>query len=94
MATEVQSPVSATEHEPVIQGEAKIYVASQWRLMWRKFRKHKLAVWAGVVTIAIYLVALFAEFLAPFDPNRIPTRRRRGCTSSTRRMAGCAFDPM
>jgi peptide/nickel transport system permease protein len=35
--------------------------------MWRKFRKHKLAMAGAVVTIVIYLVALFAEFLAPFS---------------------------
>jgi peptide/nickel transport system permease protein len=46
--------------------EARILVASQWTLMWRKFRKHHLAMVGGAVTIAIYLVVLFAEFLAPF----------------------------
>jgi peptide/nickel transport system permease protein len=46
--------------------ENRIYVASQWALMWRKFRKHKLAMIGGIVTILIYVVALFAEFLAPF----------------------------
>jgi peptide/nickel transport system permease protein len=46
--------------------EAKILVASQWTLMWRKFRKHRLAMVGGSVTILIYLVVAFAEFLAPF----------------------------
>ncbi|HOU11638.1 MAG TPA: ABC transporter permease [Anaerolineae bacterium] len=48
------------------EAEAKILVASQWTLMWRKFRKHRLAMVGGVITILIYLVVLFAEFLAPF----------------------------
>ncbi|ONK09651.1 ABC transporter permease [Streptomyces sp. MP131-18] len=39
--------------------------ASQWRLVWRKFRKHKLAVGGAVVVLAVYLVVVFAEFLAP-----------------------------
>jgi len=46
--------------------EAKLEVASQWQLMWWKFRKHKLAVFGGLVVLALYLVAIFAEFLAPF----------------------------
>jgi peptide/nickel transport system permease protein len=46
--------------------ENRVYVASQWKLMWRKFRKHRLAVAGGIVTILIYLIALFADFLAPF----------------------------
>jgi peptide/nickel transport system permease protein len=37
--------------------------------MWWKFRKHRLAVAGAWITILIYLVALFAEFLAPFSPD-------------------------
>lgn len=55
-----------SEQEPIESAENRIYVASQWALMWRKFRKHKLAVVGGIVTLLIYFVALFAEFLAPF----------------------------
>ena len=49
--------------------EAEIYVASQWKLVWWRFRKHRLAVVGTVVVILIYLVALFAEFVAPFTPD-------------------------
>lgn len=59
----------STPQEHAVQEESKIYVASQWTLMWRKFRKHKLAMIGGVVTLLIYLVAVFAEFLAPFPAN-------------------------
>ncbi len=41
--------------------------ASQSRLVWRAFRKHRLAVVGAVVVILMYLVAAFAEFLAPFS---------------------------
>ncbi|NEE01651.1 ABC transporter permease [Phytoactinopolyspora halotolerans] len=40
--------------------------AKQWRLVWWKFRQHKLAMVGLVLMFGIYLVALFAEFLAPF----------------------------
>jgi len=53
--------------------EVRIMVASQWRLMWLKFKKHKLAIVGGIVTIAIYLVAIFAGFLAPFPPGQTNT---------------------
>ncbi|MEM7132722.1 MAG: ABC transporter permease [Chloroflexota bacterium] len=49
-----------------VQSEKKAYVATQWQLTWWKFRKHKLAMVGGIVTILIYLIALFADFLAPF----------------------------
>jgi peptide/nickel transport system permease protein len=51
--------------------EDRIYVASQWTLMWRKFRKHKLAMVGGATVVLIYLVALFAEFLAPFPSSAL-----------------------
>jgi peptide/nickel transport system permease protein len=47
----------------------EIAVAGQWRLFWIKFRKHRLAVLSLVIVTLLYLVAAFAEFLAPFDPN-------------------------
>lgn len=43
------------------------FVASQWSLMWRKFKRHKLAMAASAVIGIFYLVALFAEFFAPYD---------------------------
>ncbi|AYY14035.1 ABC transporter permease [Actinobacteria bacterium YIM 96077] len=45
--------------------------ASQARLVWWNFRKHKLAVTGAVVTVAFFLIAIFAEFLAPFSPGRV-----------------------
>lgn len=51
-------------------------VASQWRLIWWKFRRHKLAMASLVIIVLLYLIAIFAEFLAPFDPNE--TNRRGG----------------
>jgi peptide/nickel transport system permease protein len=55
-----------TERE---EREAEIYVASQWKLVWWRFRKHRLAVVGTVVVVLIYLIALFAEFVAPFTPD-------------------------
>ncbi|HRJ40609.1 MAG: ABC transporter permease [Caldilineaceae bacterium] len=51
-----------------ISEESRVNVATQWQLMWWKFRKHRLAMLGGVVTILIYLVTIFVEFLAPFPP--------------------------
>lgn len=50
--------------------ETKAAVASQWQLMRWKFRKHKLAVISLWVLAILYFVALFAEFLAPMNPDR------------------------
>ena len=52
--------------EGLPEAAAEAYTASQWRLMWWKFRKHRLAVFSGVIVLTLYLVALFCEFLAPY----------------------------
>ncbi|MBC5800688.1 MAG: ABC transporter permease [Candidatus Eremiobacteraeota bacterium] len=39
--------------------------------VWKRFRKHRLALVGAVVIILIALVAIFAKFLAPADPNYI-----------------------
>ena len=42
------------------------YLASQWQMMWWKFRRHRLALIAGPGLLCIYLLALFADFVAPY----------------------------
>jgi peptide/nickel transport system permease protein len=54
--------------------ESKVYVAPQWKLVWWKFRKHKLALFSGVIVILIYLAALFVEFLSPFPTDRTDSK--------------------
>jgi len=49
-----------------LTAEERYYLASQWQLMWHKFRRHKLAIVGGSVLIALYLTAVFADFLAPY----------------------------
>lgn len=58
--------VPVTAEQPVYQeSEVTIELASQWKLMWWKFRKHRLAVAGLVVVMLFYFVAIFAEFFAP-----------------------------
>lgn len=40
-------------------------VASQWKLMWWKFKKHRVAMVAGIVLILLFMSAVFCEFLSP-----------------------------
>ncbi|WP_196260850.1 ABC transporter permease [Pelagibacterium limicola] len=48
--------------------------ASQWKLIWLAFRRHRLAMFGAAVVLALYAIGLFAEFLAPFDPNAFSSR--------------------
>ncbi|MEF3133995.1 ABC transporter permease [Rhizobium sp. 268] len=49
-------------------------VAGQWKLIWRRFRRHRLALGAGVVILLIYLVAMFAEVIAPVSSQTYDSR--------------------
>lgn len=52
--------------EQMTPEQERIFLASQTRLMWWKFRRHKLAVFSGLFLLFIYLSILIAEFLAPY----------------------------
>ena len=45
-------------------------IASQWRLMWWKFRKHRVAVASLVILMFFYAVAIFCEFISPANPRQ------------------------
>lgn len=46
----------------------RYYQATQWQLMWWKFRKHILARLALVVLGLLYFTAIFCEFISPYGP--------------------------
>ena len=46
--------------------EERYYTATHWRLMWLKFRKHKLAIGSICVLGLFYLVGIFCEFFSPY----------------------------
>ncbi len=52
------------------QYDESYYLASQWQLMWRKFRRHRLAMVSLVVILFLYSLALFAEFYSINDHHR------------------------
>ncbi len=69
------SPPSVTAQGPVetrtvSAAEEKYFLASQWQLMWWKFRKHKPAIVGTTVILVMYALAIFCEFFAPYDLHR------------------------
>lgn len=62
----VNQQLGAGSPEP--QQELTVEVASQWQLMWWAFRKHRMAMVGGIVVLAFYFVAIFADFFAPQAP--------------------------
>ena len=56
--------------ETLTPEQERYYQASQWTIMWWKFRRHRVAVWSGVILILFYLCVPFAEVIAPYTPNQ------------------------
>jgi peptide/nickel transport system permease protein len=40
-------------------------------LFWRRFKKNKLAVAGGIIVLILFLIAILAPIISPFDPNEI-----------------------
>jgi peptide/nickel transport system permease protein len=70
-------PAGAPGSGPVAEAAAdqRIFVATQWQLMWWRFRKHKVAVASAIVVAGFYLVVLGADFLAYSDPDASEAQR-------------------
>lgn len=50
-------------------GKPKEESQSQWAIVWRQFKRNRLAVIGALLILFVYFVALLAPFLAPFDPD-------------------------
>lgn len=50
-----------------------LYIQSQYQLMWKKFKKHKLAVVALFLLAILFLLGIFSEFFAPQDMSKRST---------------------
>ncbi|HCP35235.1 MAG TPA: hypothetical protein DIT94_12645, partial [Deltaproteobacteria bacterium] len=47
-----------------------IEVAPNWKLVWWRFKKHRLAVISGWILIIIALIALFPDFFSTQNPHK------------------------
>lgn len=52
--------------ERLTPAQERYFMATQWRLMWWKLRRHRLAVLSGIVLLLLYGSTLVAEVLAPY----------------------------
>jgi peptide/nickel transport system permease protein len=61
------APFNPQESEKLTPELQRYYMASQWRMMWWKLKRHRLAVASGIILLAMYASILIAEFLAPYS---------------------------
>ncbi|MCT4555184.1 MAG: ABC transporter permease [Pelagimonas sp.] len=67
MADLTNTPLSAAERKER-ERQLKYYSASQWTLIWWRFRRHRAAMLAAMVLGLMALSGLMAEFVAPYGP--------------------------
>jgi len=62
-----EAPFDPYSIESLTEEQERYYLASQWRMMWWRFKLHRLAVVSGVVLAVMYLSILVSEILAPYN---------------------------
>jgi peptide/nickel transport system permease protein len=61
------APFDPYSVERMTPEQERYFLASQWKMMWWKLRRHRLAVISGSVLLVMYASILFSEILAPYN---------------------------
>jgi peptide/nickel transport system permease protein len=61
------APFDPYETEKLTPEQERYFTASQWQLMWWRFRRHHLAVVSGAIILIFYLSIIITELLAPYN---------------------------
>jgi peptide/nickel transport system permease protein len=61
-----EAPFDPQLVERMTPAQERFYMASEWRMVWWKLRRHRVAVASGVVLLVLYTMIVFCEFLAPY----------------------------
>jgi peptide/nickel transport system permease protein len=59
-------PFDPDSTEAMTAQQERYYMASQWRMMWWKLKRHRIAVASGALLLLMYASILISEFLAPY----------------------------
>lgn len=60
------APFDPVQAEALTPEQERYFMAGQLQMMWWRFRRHKLAVAAGLILLFSYLAVVFVEFLVPY----------------------------
>lgn len=61
------APFDPYSVEVMTEEQVRVNQASQLRLMWWKFKRHRVALVSGIFLAALYGMILICEFLAPYN---------------------------
>lgn len=66
IADDAEARAANAEIKDLSADEAR-FAASQWSVIWRRFRRNKAAIIGAIIVLFYYLVALFGNFIAPYS---------------------------
>jgi peptide/nickel transport system permease protein len=61
------APFEPHKAEALTSEQEQFYSASQWKIMWWKFKRHRVALISGVILLLIYASTLVSEVIAPYN---------------------------
>jgi peptide/nickel transport system permease protein len=77
----------------VTASEDRVSVASNWTLIWWRFKKHRLALFSAGLLIVFYIVVLIPDFFATLDPEETESRLAWIPAQSVNLFDGWSFSP-
>ena len=87
------------ELETVVPGgpspdyEVALVSLNQWQLAWRRFKKHKLAMFGAVLFLSMILLAIVGPIFLTYDPTYVPDPTKF-CPGSTTQVAYSGCPPL
>jgi len=60
-------PFDPQSVEALTPEQEQFYLASQWQMMWWRFKRHRVAVWSAAIIAIMYASILVSEVLAPYN---------------------------
>ncbi|MBT6947062.1 MAG: hypothetical protein HN995_07690, partial [Candidatus Marinimicrobia bacterium] len=67
--TTAMGSTSMTMSDDTFRDDDAFDVAPNWKLVWWRFKKHRLALVSGVILIIIGLIAVFPDFFSTRNPH-------------------------
>ena len=90
------APTPSSPPPPVAAAPVRDRVRTPWSEFWRKFKKQPVAMGALIFVALLVLVAIFAPFIVPYDPENFfgsPPLSTRHCESQARAMPPTTAQP-
>ena len=67
---------------PPADYEVALVSLNQWQLAWRRFKKHRLALFGAILFLGVVAIAVVGPVFLPYDPQYVPSFTSQFCDGS------------